>query len=211
MGSGAERWGGRERPHGVTPPQALNTLTPHPHRPGGQSGLCPSQQPALEMSPHFPPRVPGLLGAQTLVPEHPEHPTPPQPLGTPHPPAITAGQRGAEGFFPGHGCWEEGRGHEDQWFLWGGGRCAGGAGQSQLQLGQSRLRPCCWPQPHGIQAKESRSWPTGSERSQTHPRMPSGPGSCLPQFWALWPYLPAPCLPAVGSPHHHCGEGSYAG
>lgn len=205
------RGGGRERPHGVTPRQPLSMLTPRPHRPGGQSGLCPSQQPALEMSPCSPSWVPGLLGAQNLLPEHPECPTPPHPLGA-HPPTCHyRWSVRSRGLLPTMwllgGSW----GHEDRWFLWGGGRGAEGAGQSQLQLGHGCLRPHCWAQPHGIQAKESGSWPTGPERSQTHPRMPSWPGSCLPRFWALRPYLPAPCLPAVGSPRDHCGEGSYTG
>lgn len=205
------RGGGRERPHGVTPRQLLNMLTPRPHRPGGQSGLCPSQQPALEMSPCSPSWVPGLLGAQNLLPEHPECPTPPHPLGA-HPPTCHyRWSVRSRGLLPAMwllgGSW----GHEDLWLLRGGGRGAEGAGQSQLQLGHGCLRPHCWAQPHGIQAKESGSWTTGPERSQTHPRMPSWPGSCLPRFWALRPYLPAPCLPAVGFPRDRCGEGSYTG
>lgn len=104
------------------------------------------------------------------------------------------------------------------WLLGGGPRPRGPV----VPVGRGQMCWGCWPEstPAGPEPPEalllgSASWDPsqGEQELADRPREvsdssqdASGPGSCLPRFWALWPYLPAPCLSAVGSPHHHCGE-----
>lgn len=141
--------------------------------------------------------VPGLLGLQNLLPEHQvPYPTPPPGRPPTHLPTPLVSEE--QGLLP--AMWLLGRKlNTGLWLLRGRGQSAEGAGQSTPAGPRvpeaSLLGSASWDPSQG-----GRELDDEPKRSQTHPRMPSWPGSCLPRFWALRPYLPRSLPASSGVP-----------